>query len=77
MKKQVKILIGILLVVAVAWVVIIHKDVLYKSQLGDPRCHDTIDYQAFYSIHTGIEYCFYRKTVYPYRVWGGVIGVKE
>ena len=55
---------------------IVHKDVVYNSQVGDSRCHDTIDYQAFYSIHTGIEYCFYKKTVYPYRVWGGIIGIK-
>ena len=56
--------------------VIIHKDVLYNSQLGDDRCHDTFQYEAFYSVKNEIEYCFYRKRDYPYSIKGGVIGVK-
>jgi len=60
----------------VVWVVIIHRDVLYNSQVGDPRCFETFQYEAFYSVNHGIEYCFYRKREYPYSIKGGVIGVK-
>jgi len=53
-----------------------HKDAMYNSYVGDDRCHDTMNYQAFYSVKNEIEYCFYRKTTYPYRLSGGIIGVK-
>jgi len=46
------------------------------NDLPDGRCTDTFEHQAFYTVKNGIEYCFYRRTVYPYRIWGGVIGVK-
>ena len=46
------------------------------NDLPDGRCADTFEHQAFYTVKNGIEYCFYRRTVYPYRIWGGVIGVK-
>ena len=48
----------------------------YNNNIGDDRCYETFQYEAFYSVNHGIEYCFYRKREYPYSIKGGVIGVK-
>lgn len=76
LRKKKSLFLLLFLLSNVVWIVIMHKDAMYNSYVGDDRCHDTMNYQAFYSVKNEIEYCFYRKTAYPYRLSGGIIGVK-
>ena len=46
-------------------------------KIYDIKCYDTLSSVSFYTVKDGIEYCFYRKRDYPYRISGGIIGVKE
>jgi hypothetical protein len=48
---------------------------MWGTSVPPAICTDNIREDAFHSIKNDIEYCFYRKRDYPYRISGGIIGV--